>query len=163
MKPTGITRRIDELGRIVIPKEIRKNMYIKTGELLEIYLLDEDSLVFKKYSTLRKENNILEKFINIVTKEMHLNIFITDFNKIIFSNLNDLKNRDISDSLNDNNKGSSILLTQSYVIKKPYSFYNLNVNGDFIGYIVFEYNVDKINKELENILVSFITNCLENK
>ena len=40
MKTTGITRRIDELGRIVIPKEIRKNMHLKPGELLEIFLND---------------------------------------------------------------------------------------------------------------------------
>ena len=40
MKTTGITRRIDELGRIVIPKEIRKNMHLKAGELIEIILND---------------------------------------------------------------------------------------------------------------------------
>lgn len=47
MKTTGITRRIDELGRIVIPKEIRKNMHLKTGELLEIFLSDSETITLK--------------------------------------------------------------------------------------------------------------------
>lgn len=48
MKCTGIVRRIDELGRVVIPKEIRKVMKIKEGEPLEIFL-DNGSVVIKKY------------------------------------------------------------------------------------------------------------------
>ena len=48
MKCTGIVRRIDELGRVVIPKEIRKVMKIKEGEPLEIFL-DNGSVVLKKY------------------------------------------------------------------------------------------------------------------
>lgn len=48
MKCTGIVRRIDDLGRVVIPKEIRKVMKIKEGEPLEIFL-DNGSVVLKKY------------------------------------------------------------------------------------------------------------------
>ena len=48
MKSTGIIRRIDELGRIVIPKEIRKNLRIKEGENLEIYI-ENDNIILKKY------------------------------------------------------------------------------------------------------------------
>ena len=48
MKATGIIRRIDDLGRVVIPKEIRRNCNIREGEPLEIFLQD-DGIVFKKY------------------------------------------------------------------------------------------------------------------
>ena len=50
MKATGIVRRIDDLGRVVIPKEIRHNMKISEGEPLEIFV-EDDSIIFKKYST----------------------------------------------------------------------------------------------------------------
>lgn len=50
MKATGIVRRIDDLGRVVIPKEIRHNMKISEGEPLEIFI-EDDSIIFKKYST----------------------------------------------------------------------------------------------------------------
>ena len=53
MKTTGVIRRIDELGRIVIPKEIRKNLRIKNGDSLEIFL-ESDNIILKKYCTLRK-------------------------------------------------------------------------------------------------------------
>lgn len=48
MKATGIIRRVDDLGRVVIPKEIRRNCNIREGEPLEIFL-EDDGVVFKKY------------------------------------------------------------------------------------------------------------------
>lgn len=54
MKATGIVRRIDDLGRVVIPKEIRRNLGIREGDPLEIFLY-EDCVCFKKYSTNKLE------------------------------------------------------------------------------------------------------------
>ncbi len=50
MKATGIVRRIDDLGRVVIPKEIRRTMRIREGDPLEIYTDRDGSVIFKKYS-----------------------------------------------------------------------------------------------------------------
>ncbi len=50
MKATGIVRRIDDLGRVVIPKEIRRTMHIREGEPLEIFTTNEGEVLFKKYS-----------------------------------------------------------------------------------------------------------------
>ncbi len=52
MKATGIVRRIDDLGRVVIPKEIRRTMRIREGDPLEIYTDKEGGVIFKKYSIL---------------------------------------------------------------------------------------------------------------
>ena len=49
MRATGIIRRIDDLGRVVIPKEIRRSMKIKEGDALEIYTDREGCVIFKKY------------------------------------------------------------------------------------------------------------------
>lgn len=51
MKATGIIRRIDDLGRIVIPKEIRRNMDIREGDPMEIYLDGDNRVVFEKYNS----------------------------------------------------------------------------------------------------------------
>jgi len=61
MQGTGIVRRIDELGRVVIPKEIRKTLRIKEGDPLEIYT-DKENLVIKKYSPISS----IEEFVKIV-------------------------------------------------------------------------------------------------
>ena len=50
MKATGIVRRIDDLGRIVIPKEIRKTLKVREGEPLEIYTDRDGQIILKKYS-----------------------------------------------------------------------------------------------------------------
>lgn len=50
MKATGIVRRIDDLGRVVIPKEIRRTMRIREGDPLEIFTAKDGELIFKKYS-----------------------------------------------------------------------------------------------------------------
>ena len=50
MKATGIVRRIDDLGRVVIPKEIRRTMRIREGDPLEIYTSKDGEVIFKKYS-----------------------------------------------------------------------------------------------------------------
>ena len=50
MKATGIVRRIDDLGRVVIPKEIRRTMRIREGDPLEIYTDRDGEVIFKKYS-----------------------------------------------------------------------------------------------------------------
>lgn len=49
MKATGIVRRIDDLGRVVIPKEIRRNMNIREGDPLEIYITKDGCVCLKKY------------------------------------------------------------------------------------------------------------------
>jgi AbrB family looped-hinge helix DNA binding protein len=50
MRATGIVRRIDDLGRVVIPKEIRRNLRIREGDPLELYTSREGEIIFKKYS-----------------------------------------------------------------------------------------------------------------
>ena len=58
MSTTGIIRRIDELGRIVIPKEIRKNLRIKNGDNLEILVEGED-ITLRKYSQIENLENMV--------------------------------------------------------------------------------------------------------
>jgi AbrB family looped-hinge helix DNA binding protein len=55
MKATGIVRRVDDLGRIVIPKEIRRVMRMREGELFVIYTNDRDCVIFRKCSYLDDE------------------------------------------------------------------------------------------------------------
>ena len=63
MKATGIVRRIDDLGRVVIPKEVRRNMHIKEGDPLEIYVGEKDCVIFKKYSP-NNTNEVVNYLIN---------------------------------------------------------------------------------------------------
>ena len=61
MKATGIVRRIDELGRVVIPKEIRKTLRLSSGDPLEIFT-EKDELLFKKYSPIKSIDGFAAQF-----------------------------------------------------------------------------------------------------
>ena len=84
MKETGIIRKVDELGRIVLPKEIRKTLGIKDGEDLEIYIKDK-AIYLQKYSRLWALKDISEILIQYALEEMNLNIIITDKEQILAS------------------------------------------------------------------------------
>ena len=62
MRATGIVRRIDELGRVVIPKEIRRTLRIREGDPLEIYTDHDGEVVLKKYSPIGEIANIAKDY-----------------------------------------------------------------------------------------------------
>lgn len=77
MKATGIVRRMDELGRVVIPKEIRRTMHLKEGEELEIYAHDE-GLLLKKYSAISALGGLAEEYAQVVQSLLGGAVFVTD-------------------------------------------------------------------------------------
>ena len=77
MKKTGITRKLDELGRIVIPKEIRTNFKIEEGDQIEFYLNDNE-IVIKKPSPLKGLDDEIYKLFQIYNLKFHNSIAIID-------------------------------------------------------------------------------------
>ena len=59
MKATGVVRRIDDLGRVVIPKEIRRTMRIREGDSLEIFVNQSGEVVLKKYSPIADRKSVV--------------------------------------------------------------------------------------------------------
>lgn len=68
MKATGIVRRIDDLGRVVIPKEIRRTMRIREGDPLEIYTSGEGEVIFKKYSPIGEISTSATQYTEVLSK-----------------------------------------------------------------------------------------------
>ena len=64
MKATGIVRRLDDLGRLVIPKEIRRIYRLKEGDSIEFYVSEHSEIILKKYSYLNDEKEMLTKMVN---------------------------------------------------------------------------------------------------
>ncbi|MBQ7969287.1 MAG: AbrB/MazE/SpoVT family DNA-binding domain-containing protein [Clostridia bacterium] len=83
MKATGIVRRIDDLGRVVIPKEIRRTMRIREGDPLEIYTDREGEVIFKKYSPIGELANFSTQYAETMHKVCELSVIITDRDTII--------------------------------------------------------------------------------
>ena len=78
MKATGIVRRIDDLGRVVIPKEIRRTMRIREGDPLEIYTGAGGEVVFKKYSPMGELSNFASEYADALATSTNLSVIICD-------------------------------------------------------------------------------------
>ena len=83
MKATGIVRRIDDLGRVVIPKEIRKTMRIREGDPLEIYTDREGEVIFKKYSPIGELAIFAGEYAETLYKTCSLSVIICDRDAVI--------------------------------------------------------------------------------
>lgn len=78
MKATGIVRRIDDLGRVVIPKEIRRTMRIREGDPLEIYTDKDGGVIFKKYSLMGGLGDFAAQLCETLHKTTGRIVIITD-------------------------------------------------------------------------------------
>ena len=83
MKATGIVRRIDDLGRIVIPKEIRKTLKIREGDPLEIFTDREGMVVLKKYSPVGGFGTAVIQYAQSLAESLGCTVCITDNDTVI--------------------------------------------------------------------------------
>ncbi len=85
MKATGIVRRIDDLGRVVIPKEIRRTMRIREGDPLEIYTNSDGEVIFKKYSAISEMSENAGYVADIMYKIAGCPVVIFDKDHVVAS------------------------------------------------------------------------------
>lgn len=83
MKATGIVRRIDDLGRVVIPKEIRRTMRIREGDPLEIYTDADGEVIFKKYSPIGELSSCTGQYAEVLSRSTNLPVLICDRDHVI--------------------------------------------------------------------------------
>ncbi len=149
MKATGIVRRIDDLGRVVIPKEIRRTLRIKEGDPLEIFTDREGEVIFKKYSPIGELGDFASDFAESIARAVQSAVCITDrdtiiavsgapkkelFERRISSGLEQIMDEKVAYSMK--NPASAIKVTDSH------DKYNIGVampiisEGDTIGSVV---------------------------
>lgn len=102
MKATGIVRRIDDLGRVVIPKEIRRTMRIREGDPLEIYTESDGTVIFKKYSPIGELGEFASQYAEALAKTVGIPACISDKDTVIAVSgvsKKELMNKKISDDI----------------------------------------------------------------
>ncbi|MDK2917728.1 MAG: AbrB family transcriptional regulator, stage sporulation protein [Candidatus Petromonas sp.] len=83
MKATGIVRRIDDLGRVVIPKEIRRTLRIREGDPLEIFTDREGEVILKKYSPIGELNEFATEYAESLNESINAIAIITDRDNVV--------------------------------------------------------------------------------
>ncbi|MBR1747065.1 MAG: AbrB/MazE/SpoVT family DNA-binding domain-containing protein [Clostridia bacterium] len=99
MKNTGIVRRVDELGRVVIPKELRRTMRIKEGEEMEVFVAPDDTLVLKKYSAVREYADVVAQYVEVIAEYAPVPCLICDVDCVVAGTDKDVKGKRISAAL----------------------------------------------------------------
>ena len=111
MKATGIVRRIDDLGRVVIPKEIRRTMRIREGDPLEIFTNKDGEVIFKKYSILGDLEEFASSVCETASRAMGKTVAVADRDSIIAiagGFRRELLGRHLSEELTEIMEGRSI-------------------------------------------------------
>lgn len=174
MKSTGITRRIDDLGRIVIPKEIRKNLKIKENEVLEIFI-NNDEIILKKFSRFNDSEKVLSDYIKVINDMTGNDVIITDRDKVILSSKRleeKFLNKKLSEYVNDLIENRSIFLSNdmkgievidSEKIKQNYYFIPFIIDSDVVGSIIMfsSKEFDENSKSLLLIASKLLVNYIE--
>ncbi len=83
MKATGIVRRIDDLGRVVIPKEIRRTLRIREGDPLEIYTATDGEVIFKKYSPVGELSTFASQYADVLSRISAMPTLVCDRDHVI--------------------------------------------------------------------------------
>lgn len=139
----GIIRKIDELGRIVIPKEIRTSMNIKENESIEI-IPSGNQIVLRKYDKIKNDQEFIKEYIEIMDKLIEAHIIITDREKILISNkIKELENISITNEYSKQldmrktiKEKGNINITNNFSINRNYYILPIILNTDLIGSIV---------------------------
>lgn len=178
MKATGVVRRIDDLGRVVIPKEIRRTLRIKEGDPLEIFTDREGQVILKKYSPIGELSEFALGYAETLAKTTGHIACITDKDSIIAMSGGSKKEfleKDISKELEDlmdekevytskENSDISIPITKEENKERKYNsqvVYPIISNGDTIGTVILmskETNtkMNEIEKKVAQSAASFL-------
>ena len=137
---TGVVRKIDELGRIVIPKEIRKNLNIRNGEDVSIFVKD-NMIVLKKYERALTIKEISQKYINAFKNINDDVVLISDKNSIISSSNLEYIDKKIDNKIFNlinerKSEEGTVLNLGGEVINSAYIVSPIIVDTDAIGAVI---------------------------
>ena len=142
MKATGIVRRIDDLGRVVIPKEIRRMMRIREGDPLEIYTGSDGSVIFKRYIPVSEKDYCKAKQIlkAMLPKDVHF---------ALYDLYGDIREATSIDQFNNEHR----IHRDEYI---PNDCYQIKEYDDVIGYLYIKGDVeDNVKQMAVKVLTTF--------
>ena len=172
MKATGVVRRIDDLGRVVIPKEIRRTMRIREGDSLEIFVNQTGEVVLKKYSPIADISSFAQQYAEAISAATEKSVLIVDREDIIAAAgeiKNKYLNRRVSLTLAEMienrvgkvTEGKEVLeVLDGDSTERSYTMLPIIANGDSLGAVVIVASDDETINELDTNTVKVATTFL---
>lgn len=181
MKATGIVRRIDDLGRVVVPKEIRRTLRIREGDPMEIFTNREGEIILKKYSPIGEIDNFAKQYAESLAKVSGYKVVISDRDQVIAvagGAKKDLIGRNISSQLENLMNERDSLTTENGIAKSipvvegeeapeiGQVIYPIICEGDIIGSVIIlskdeKQNVSITEQKLAGVAAAFLGRQME--
>lgn len=177
MKATGIVRRIDDLGRVVIPKEIRRTLRIREGDPLEIFVDREGEVILKKYSPIRELGTFAKEYAEAIFESIGNGVLICDrdnFIAVAGESKKDYLGKNISESIEkvmENRTGlmkpdkvALELIADQAVLNASYVMHPIIANGDPIGCVIIfslEESVSTVEQKAAETAASFLARQMD--
>ncbi|MFD3448314.1 stage V sporulation protein T [Microbacteriaceae bacterium 4G12] len=162
MKATGIVRRIDDLGRVVIPKEIRRTLRIREGDPLEIFVDRDGEVILKKYSPISELSDFAKEYTDALYDSLGHNVLICDRDSVIALagvSKKEYLNKNVGELVEKamEERNSVIMMDESEIsivdgINEQVASYTIApiiANGDPIGAVVI-FSKDKVLGDVEH-------------
>lgn len=175
MKSTGVVRRVDDLGRIVIPKEIRRTLRIRDGESLEIFV-DREMIALKKFSKMSDIEDMSKQLVDIINSTVNKTVLITDRDKFVAVSGVLKKNfidKNISNYLENimkerkslfENSLNDIELLENERTMLSYVIVPIIMNGDAVGLVIIlsdKSDIGQLEEKLAIITAQFLAKHIE--
>jgi AbrB family transcriptional regulator (stage V sporulation protein T) len=137
MKATGIVRQIDDLGRVVVPKEIRRTLRIREGDPLEIFTDRQGEIILKKYSPIGELSIFAKDYAESLANTLGCTVCITDHDQIVAASgygKKELQDKYISKRLESAIEGREQILANAG--EKKYVPLTEENTGDFVSQVI---------------------------
>ena len=151
-------KRIDDLGRIVIPKEIRRTLCIQNNENMEIRI-NNDEIIIKKHNLLNEKEKDIIKICRTINSVSNNSIILTDREKVIYSTIESIINKGISNKLKDNIINQKALdmnihITDEYKIESNFIYKPLIIESNQVGLILL---IDEDINDKDKLLLEIVS------
>ncbi|NCU17741.1 stage V sporulation protein T [Pallidibacillus pasinlerensis] len=177
MKATGIVRRIDDLGRVVIPKEIRRTLRIREGDPLEIFVDRDGEVILKKYSPISELSDFSKEYAEALFDSLGNPVLICDRDSVIAvagGSKKEYLSKNISDVVEKvMDERSSVLVTNESSVSivegneetlASYTISPIVANGDPIGAVIIlskEHSLGEVEKKSAETAAGFLARQME--
>lgn len=168
----GTIRRIDDLGRIVLPKSIRQSLRIKSGDNLEIFI-ENNNIILRKHSELNQLSDIEETIASVLKETLKADVLITDKDKFIIikgQTKQKYLNKEISNEILETLENRQMIIKENETLlftnnkeKGNFIINPIIINGDVIGSIIAitKEKIDDIKIKSVILLTEFLTKYIE--
>ncbi|NWN98655.1 MAG: stage V sporulation protein T [Bacillus sp. (in: Bacteria)] len=177
MKATGIVRRIDDLGRVVIPKEIRRTLRIREGDPLEIFVDRDGEVILKKYSPISELGDFSKEYAEALFDSLGSTVLICDRDSVIAvagGSKKEYLNKNISESVEkvmadrstvlETNETTISLVEGNEETLSSYTISPIIANGDPIGTVIImskDNTLGEVEKKAAETAAGFLARQME--